>query len=487
MDISMDFKSFNSYQKIYSGENVCKLSADAVIPDTYNDIARLLNTEFSCKIISKDSLFGKVTVSGEVEATSVFVSEEMNSPSVLRTVMPFSAEFSSDAVESSTIPVVAVKIIASDWRELNPRKIGLNADVLVSLGAYNKAEMSFPAVPTETEAKAFFKTESRIINYISFVSEKLTTLDDEHEAENAEEVISANTDYFSDSFELIGSRLIVKGHSHSRVLYRKNDGKLSSMEYDTPFSQLFDSEEDADIADISFVLLPAGEYYELIDGAISMELRVVSQLVCYESKEITCVTDAYACGCEYELTAEKKQIAAVIEKNKLNKAVTVSYDLPADAASVFVSSVKFGKIAPAGNGINVPLIINAIYSDKDNNLYSFRVRDNVEFEDVQCDNAEVFFESVNYGLLGGKAQFETKIMLRYIECRADEVSAVTAMSVNTDKKPAECPSLYIVRAEDNDIWNISKKYGADQNRIIAINEISGEEDIRGRMLLIPKI
>lgn len=486
MDISMDFQSFNSYQKIYSGENVCKLGADAVIPDTYNDIARLLSTEFSCKIISKDSLFGKVTVSGEVEATSVFVAEEMNSPSVLRTVMPFSAEFSSDTVESSTIPVAAVRIIASDWRELNPRKIGLNADVLISLEAYNKAEMSFPAAPTETEAKAFFKTESRTINYISFVSEKLTTLDDEHEAESAEKIISANTDYFSDSFELIGSRLIVKGHSHSRVLYRKNDGKLSSMEYDTPFSQLFDSEENADIADISFVLLPAGEYYELIDGAISMELRVVSQLVCYESKEITCVTDAYACGCEYELSDEKKQITAVRDKNMLNKTVTASYDLPADAAAVFVSSVKFGKTTPAGNGINVPLVINAMYSDKDNNLYSFRVRENVEFEDVQCNNAEVILESVNCGLIAGKAQFETKITLRCTECRADEISAVTAMSVNTDVKPSECPSLYIVRAEDNDIWNISKKYGADQSRIKAINAINDDDDIRGKMLLIPK-
>ena len=486
MDISMDFQSFNSYQKIYSGENVCKLSADAVIPDTYNDIARLLNTEFSCKIISKDSLFGKVTVSGEVEATSVFLAEEMNSPSVLRTVMPFTAEFSSDDIESSTIPVAAVRIIASDWRELNPRKIGLNADVLVSLEAYNKAEMSFPAAPTETEAKAFFKTESRTINYISLVSEKLTTLDDEHEAENAEELISANTDYFSDSFELIGSRLIVKGHSHSRVLYRKNDGKLSSLEYDTQFSQLFDSEEDADIADIAFALLPAGEYYELIDGAISMELRVVSQLVCYENKEIACVTDAYACGCEYELSYDKKQITSARERNMLNKSVNVSYDLPDYAASVFVSSVKFGKITASGNGINVPLVINAMYSDKDNNLYSFRVRENVEFNDVQCNNAEVILDSVNCGLLGGKAQFETKITLRCTKFIIDEISAVTAMSVNTDRKPSECPSLYIVRAEDNDIWSISKKYGADQNRIKAINEIFDEEDICGRMLLIPK-
>ena len=318
------------------------------------------------------------------------------------------------------------------------------------------------------------------------VSEKLTTLDDEHEAENAEEILSYNTELSSDSYELIGSRLIVKGHSHSRVLYRKSDGRISSMEYDTPFSQLFDCEENADIADIAFILLPAGEYYEIIDGAISMELRVVSQLVCYENKEISCVTDAYACGCEYELEEEKRQISVQRDKNKLNKSVTAVYDLPADAASVYVSSVKFGKITPAGSGINVPLVINAMYADKENNLYAFRVRENTEFEDVQCDNAEVILASINCGLIGGKAQFEAKIELQCTESRIDEFTAVTAMKLNTDAKPIKSPSLYIVRAENSDIWSISKKYGADQNRIKAINEICDDDDIRGRMLLIPK-
>lgn len=485
MDISMDFNSLNSYQKAYSGENVCKLTADAVIPDTYEDIARLLSTEFSCKIISKDALFGKVTVCGELEANSLFVSENADAPASLRTVMPFSAEFSSDAIESSSTPVASIRIIASDWRELNPRKIGINADVLVALDVFNRTEMSVPIEPACNADNIFFKTDSFSMNYISSVSEKLSTLDDERALENASAILSSGTDYFSDSFELVGSRLIVKGHVHSRVVYRKNDGTAAVTEYDIPFSQLFDSDENAEISDCRLLLLPAGEYYELIDGVLNTELRIVSQLVCFERREVSGITDAYACGCGYELVKDTMQIITSRESTPVTKSAVLSYELPSDACNVMISSVRTGKISTAGNTVNVPVIVNAMYADKDNNLFSFRARENVEFEDITCNSFDATISSANCALIGGNAQFELQITLQCASAESSNMDIVSAIKLDDEIKSKNTPSLYIVRANSNDIWSISKKYGADQNRIIAINSLTDDDNICGKMLLIP--
>lgn len=486
MDISMDFSSINSYQKVYTGESVCKLSSDAVIPDTYEDISRLLGTEFSYKIISKDALFGKVSISGELEAVSLFVSENSDKPSSLRTVMPFTADFSCDDIDSASIPVASIKIIASDCRELNPRKIGINADAAVSVEVYNKSELNFPLAPSNA-GNVFFKTEDISVNYISMVSEKLSTLDDEREADNASEIISSNTEYAYDSYELVGSRLIVKAHAHSRVIMQKANGEVSVNEFDIPFSQLFDSNENADISDCKLFLLPAGEYYELIDGVLNTELRIVSQLVCIEHKDLSCVTDAYACGFAYSLGKDEMKIISSSESSSLIQAASVSYDLPADVVNVIISSIKFGKISSTAETVNVPIVINAMYSDKDNRLFSFRVRDNVEFEKSDCMCLEPAITSSKCALIGGKAQFELQVTLKCMPCVVSSVNIISSVSVNEEEKLPLRPSLYIVRADSNDLWSISKKYAADQNRILDINAMSDDDNICGKMLIIPTI
>lgn len=485
MDISMDSKSLNSYQKVYSGENICKLTADAVIPDTYEDISRLLGTEFSCKIISKDALFGKVTVCGELEANSLFVSEKEDFPSSVSTVMPFSAEFSSDDIDSSSVAIASLKIIASDWRELNPRKIGINADVLISLEVYNKSELSFPAKSDDDGGKVFYKQENIELNYISAVSEKLSTLDDEREVAGAQQIISNSTEFYSDSYELVGSRLIVKGHTHSRVLISLQDGTFSAVEYDIAFSQLFDSTENADISDCVIQILSAGEYYEIIDGMLNTEIRIVSQLVCYERVEESCVTDAYACGCEYELRNDSVQIIASRECSQVNKHVILPYDLPSDACSVMISSVRHGRINSAGTNIKVPLIVNAMYADNDGNLYAFRVRENVEFEDISCECIDVIINSASCTKISGKAQFELQISIKCTTTESKNLNLASAIKLNDEQKLSNTASLYIVRVQSNDLWSICKKYGADLNRIIDLNSLNDGDGIEGKMLLIP--
>lgn len=482
MDISMDFSSINSYREVYSGEKVCKLGADAVIPDTYDDIERLLGTEFSCRIISKDALFGKVTVSGELEAVSLFSTENSDKIASLRTVMPFSADFASEDIDSASFPVADIRIIASDYRELNPRKLGINAAVSIFLSVYNKSELSFPTAPGEAD-KAFFKTEQVSVNFVSAVSEKLSTLDDERETD-AVSVLSGNTQYDFDSFELIGGRLIVKSHAHSRVVLLKESGEVMLSEYDIPFSQLFDCDEGTEVSDCELTVTPAGEYYELTDGILSTELRVVSQLVCHEKKEISCVTDAYACGCEYELKTNTLPIASEIKRFIESKTASLSFDLPENSDEVIISSVKFGKSGLSGGVVTVPVVLNALFSDKSKRVYPIRLRDSIEFSGVECECFEAVLSSAKCAVISGKAQFELQTELRCRSINTRDIELISGITLKDECKKAK-PALYIVRAENGDIWSIAKKYGADQRRIGDINSISDGDSISGKMLLIP--
>lgn len=486
MDVLMEPKSFNSYRKIYSGEKLCKLSADTVIHDTFEDISRLLTTEFKSKIISKDVNYGKITVNGEIEAVSLFIPENGSTPESVFSTIPFIADFSADDVDSSSVAVASINIVAADWRELNPRKIGVNADVLVEVKAFSRTEMSVPCAQPEACENAFFKSETKNITNISLVSEKLASIEDEHEISDADAILASNTDCFYDSSELVGNRLIVKGHTHSRIVYRRQSGDVSSLEYDTAFSQLFDHDENADITDCDCVMLPAGEYYEINGEMLCMELRMVIQLVCYENREVTYVADAYSCGCEYELNTDDMDVIADRETVIKAQNIQLFYELPEKAGTICVTSASTGKLTMSGNTVNVPVIVNAISDGGDKGAFSFRVRGNAEFEDISCENLSACVDSVNCALIGNNAQFDVSVKLKGNCDIGDNIKAVISINVNTEVTKNISPSVIIARAESGDIWDIAKKYGADQNRISEINSLQDGEDITGRMLLIPK-
>ncbi len=486
MDVLMESKSFNSYQKIYSGEKMCKLSADTVIPDTFDDISRLLTTEFKCKIISKDVNFGKITINGEIEANTLFVPENSDIPETVLSSIPFNAEFSADDVDSSSIAVASMNVVAADWRELNPRKFGVNADVLVEVKAYSRTELSFPAVQPDDCERIFYKSENRIIKNISLVSEKLASIEDEHEIPDSSAILSTVTDCIFDSSELVGNRLIVKGHTHSRIIYRKQSGEVASLEYDTAFSQLFDHDDGAEIADCDCYMMPAGEYYEINGNMLNMELRIVLQLICYESRDLTYISDAYSCGCEYELSTDEKSVISERETLIKMQNIQLSYDLPEGYKSICISNACAGKMTVSGTAVNVPIIINAISSGADSGVFSFRVRGNAEFEDIICENLKAYVDNVGCAVIGGAAQFEATVKLKGACDKSESLAAVSAISVNVEVNKNISPSVIIARAESGDVWDIAKKYGADQNRVAEINSIQDGEDIKGRMLLIPK-
>ncbi len=486
MDITMEHKSFNSYCEIFSGEKLCKLSADAVIPDTYDDISRLLVTEFNLKIISKDVSFGKITVSGEVQANTLFIPENSTKPESIITSIPFTADFAAENADSSSLAVASLKLIAADWRELNPRKIGVNVDILVEVKAFSRTEMNIPCEKPENCEGAFFKADTKHVKNISLVSEKLASIEDEHEIGGITSVVFGGTEFFCDSAELVGNKLILKGHTHSKILYRRDNGELDSLEYDTQFSQLFDHDENAEIADYECTMLTAGEYYEVNGSMLNMELRIVMQLVCYENREVTYVSDAYSCGCEYELVTDETEVTVDMESTVYTQNVQLSCELPENQRKICVTGASTGKMSLSGNTVVVPVTINAL-SFGDDNVYSFRVRGNAEFEDISCENLSAWTDSISCAIIGNRAEFEALVKLKGNCAVKERIAAVSAISVNVEVNKNISPSVIIARAESGDIWDIAKKYGADQNRVAEINALQDGEDIRGRMLLIPKV
>ena len=78
------------------------------------------------------------------------------------------------------------------------------------------------------------------------------------------------------------------------------------------------------------------------------------------------------------------------------------------------------------------------------------------------------------------------VELSYLVCTNVELSKVGAVSLD-DEAPfdmSQYPTLTMVKAQGESLWDLAKQYHSSIDRISAMNDMEGE--LRGKMLLIPK-
>ena len=106
MDISLERGFLSSFKLIGSAKKVCDVSSDIVVPDTREDILRVIMTNADYSIRSKDVESGRVVVHGELKATVVYVPESGDGLSTLGTNIPFECEFEVESADSGCAVIV---------------------------------------------------------------------------------------------------------------------------------------------------------------------------------------------------------------------------------------------------------------------------------------------------------------------------------------------------------------------------------------------
>lgn len=157
MDISLERRFLSSFKLIGSGKKVCDISSDIVVPDTKEDILRVIMTNAEYSIRSKDVESGRAVMHGELKVTVVYVPESGDGLCTLSTDIPFECEFEVSSADSGCAVVAELDVISVDTRILNPRKVMINAQVGVSQKCYCNCDFSWYTAPAESAKKHIFK------------------------------------------------------------------------------------------------------------------------------------------------------------------------------------------------------------------------------------------------------------------------------------------------------------------------------------------
>lgn len=494
MDISLQRQFLSSFKLIGSDKKVCDISADIVVPDTKEDILRVVQTSADYKIRSKDVESGMVAVHGELRVNVAYVPEAGAGLRTLSADVPFECKFDVETADSGCAAIVEIEILSVDTRILNPRKVMVSAQVNIGQKCYCNSDFAWCTEPTEKIKNAFFNKKAEEIRLISLVTEKTFSIEDEMPLQNSDEsslLLSTQVRFSTDSAEAVGSKLIVKGHANISAVYYNESG-LYSCETSANYSQIFELSERDIVPDYKVVVLPTGDYFELSAGKLSFDIHAVMQIVCTDTKIIEYIDDAYVCSTETILEKENKDVCVIERSIQLTDNVQISNSGEDELEKVLHASGITGLPRVSAGEIIIPIAVEVMYSTCDGQIRSFKchssAKANIEIaENEVVDSVSASIIAINTSANGNEIIVDATICTEACVQTHCMLNFVCSAQYNTVNNNQATPSVYLCVPGENDLWTVSKQYNSSIELIKKLNELDDDHDICNRLIIVPRI
>lgn len=498
MDFSLNKNSLDYYKnmgtKCASGE----FTAEVVVPDTQEDISRIICVDACSAVHAKDVSGGRVTVSGDTAVKAIYVPESEKCAAAIETKIPFSLDVDFQ-LTGELYPIVSVSVTALDVRMLNPRKILARCEVRIECTGYSKDELVwFDALSEECES-VYIHTAARQIDIASLVSEKTFTVSDELAMPPGKPapgtILTSCVSLRADDNQIVGEKLIVKGTAISRMFYLPENGEnLEYAVFETPFSMLMElPDEKPD--NVRVTLLATACYIDIHtsqdgDKTLELEAQGAAQAVFGKSCTIRVIDDAYSTA--GELTIET--IAADMETGYGADVIRTSQrwqlDMPEPVRDVIGAVLTPGTPVYQDGTISSPAGVCVVYRGEDDKLYGERgsVAASSEYGGGQPGSLSAEYGAVLAVPAGSCVDLRVSADFAVSAARQEHFAGISALTQEDDKLyTAPRPSLTVIRADTDDLWSIAKRYASSEKTISDCNDLQEEEKIAGRTLLIPRV
>lgn len=480
---------------------------EVIVPDALPDILRILDTDGTPYLRSKDCEAGRVSVTGVSELTVLYVPDSGSGVRKLNVSLPFSMSAEGPDITSECLITASLSLTAADSRTVNPRKVVVRAEVACVTALY-LTESVYNTAPREKE-NLYFQTAELSMRLPAAVNEKTFIFTDEaHLPESAPaigEILRASVSLSLESAKPVGSKAVLKGSARTELLYETRDGgRICRESVLSPFSQVVDTDAAGDITDIETVLCVTGAYISrsLMDDsgtdALSVEIHAVAQCVPYVRMIAGMVTDAYSTRYELRPTMTQCQLESLEGQDTATETLTASIPVSGRPADVYAVTPRLTSCSTQtgvnGTVFNASFMVELIYQDPSGETLSASRRAELSY-DLGPDGAQAQV-SVQ---LGGElfttvsdSSIDVRISLELTVTRVKSLSFERLESVELmEETPMDLsglPSVVMTRfGHARTLWDMAKAHMSTVEMICEANGLEpGVEPEEGSVLLIPR-
>ncbi|MBR1456427.1 MAG: DUF3794 domain-containing protein [Oscillospiraceae bacterium] len=498
MEIRFDDTCASIYEPFLQQTRRTQVAIESVVPDVNDDIGRIVSVQPTLLMKSKEAFKDRIMVTGEIQAALLYITEEEQDVSSIKLTRSFSLEYEDSGIDSETLFQVRLSVLNTEARILNPRKVSVTIELCSELCAYRHGEIiQEMRLPEDRPEGLHVKKETAAAYCTELITVKTFALNEQYafpdDAQRPAQLVSQQIAFNRQEPQQVGSRLILKGTVETELLYLAEGCSCPlRASSSSPFSQIFDLGEcRCDYADAVFT--PTSLYCELIDTisgekALNLELHAVTQLTVYGLRQLQYISDLYSnrnpTQCQTAAWTLLRAIRSVPESISASEAIPIAED----CSAILGVYSQAGQPMQEAERLSVPLTLDILYAAKDGSLSCLRrslmLTKSVTRRSVCVRGVRV--RELDLRQDGGQALCSARVELTTESRETETIDAVTKIELDMEAAfdVNAFPTLTIVRAKEETLWELAKRYHSGVEEIEKMNVLDG--GLAGKLILIPK-
>ncbi len=481
---------------------------DAIVPDSKSDIAKILWVDSVSFIEKTEIQKGRIIFTGESEFTVLYTPEENSLVNSIKVKIPFNHIEECPLVTPEDKYKVSCDTVKTECSLINSRKISLKAFVSIDFKAFCDlpllvpVNIKAPSVETKSENVSF----SRIAACIEESFNVSDTLIVPQGKPSVDTLLLSDAEIKDTSVKIVTGKAVVKGCLSLFQLYLSEEGSLSYMQHDLPFTEISDIPDISEdmYCDTTFSIKNINLEKDISspeDGrSINLSSEICISLLAFSKEDVNLVKDAYVPGMTLSLSfcpSKKSEIISIKEESlTIKEALDLPIDMPPmeqlcpvkGRIKTLNAEGKDGKINIAGS---IEATITYISSANEISFFNAEIPFNATY-DCPLSDADLVLKAnithIDYNFINqAKLDLRCIISLNILVFKNTEdfslINEVSLGEVSLEKRPSIV--IYFVKSGDT-LWDIAKRYATTIQKIMAANDLSEDEIIhQGMRILIP--
>ena len=481
---------------------------DVIVSDTSPDATEVVYCCAQAVVRSKTCRDGSIELTGGVQASALYLTEQDSEPRKLEAYLPFMLRLDNPEITEQTQVIFDCRVCSAEARLVNSRKMLFRAEVAAQLCGYLPQECRI-ALLTETPQQLQLHCRSYPLLCRTETAEKSFLVSDDSQisgsaaAESgnaaAVQLVSATVMPVITEQRIVGSKAVFKGTLAVRILYIGSDGALYTAAPQLPFSQYCQLAGDYDDDPLTVGLTVTGCDVQLqsdsagITALISVDL--LAQCIVSQQTTLPFCDDAFATS--GTLNPEWSDYCFDCRLDRQALRLPLRESLRCEGIQRVLDTAILPGFARAercetGVKVSVPVGIRVLGYDGNGKLVGASGSAQVETTVCAADSTELQvsvlpIQDLYVSAGDGAAEVRCEI---YLDTETNARECLRSLSGGTldpaDLSAVQRPSV-IVKAVPAavSVWEVAKQYSTSICALCDANQISGEEIEAGTMLLIP--
>lgn len=470
---------------------------DVRLGDSMPDIGRVLGAWGQVILRSKEWRNGQALVSGGIMAWVLYVPEDGTAVQSVETWLPFQIKWDLPDTQREGVLLARCLLRSVDARSVSARKLMVRGVVSVLAEAL-VSEQAELYMPQEYPQDVQILRTSYPIQLPKEAGEKPFAIEEElilpGSCPAAQKLIRYSVQPEIIEKKVLGGRVVFRGALIVHILYQSQDGQLCCWDFETPFSQYSELDQDYD-QEATVTVIPMTTAMELDmepEGKFRLKAGMTGQYAVFDRCMIELAEDAYSTQRQVELKKEQLQLPAVLNMTSQN--IYAEQSVEADGNRAVDAAFYPAQPQVYPQETETQLILSGqfqlLYYDENGELqckapgWEDRITLSCDADIQVCADA-VASGKPQLSFSAGNGQLRAGMLVNTLCTSRQGLPMITALELGeAEQQLQERPSLILRKKGADSLWTVAKSCGSTIEAIEQANRLT-QEPQEDQILLIP--